>query len=859
MDDLSGLSWTSSSNNEPKKPPMSSGMLYPTAQQLSSGISGTSTPASTSSVSSSKPATPATDSFANLVSFGPTRSDKNLPLLERQKKLEEEKANREAERRNLYEAQYGAQNTQFWSALENKSPAPAPRTTAPPSSDEDDILAAFDASAPVDTSTNFPVSNDPSPPPRMEIPQHTLYIPQQQGGNGVGVLGDDDDDPFGLSQLKQKPPSAAQPVATDDDDFLGLLGKPVSEIPRPERRLAESLQDDEHRSPSPSKPTPTEGLDHAVAELVDMGFPADKARQALDTTESGTDIQAAVGWILTQAHTESRLNAQNKKNASGQDDRHRFESSRVSSPAAKNSTQQTAAELGNNLLKTANALWKSGSKTVHRVVNDLNAEHDPNVPRWMREASSFPAQEDVQQSLGGRQQPPSQSQEKPGALTDEALLLESQPEPPRPPPRSSQPTRTDAGRQSRPSPIDETRTLRPEQLPRRSEQPRPRPPQSKPQQQMPPANEPPKSRLSRMAIEEQSAQAYVSPARRRRPAVQQPRAPSQDVDLLQSSVPAVESRQSKAPTPTAKTATPQLPRPNVTPSRPKPFRHVPELSAAAISSLHRHRGRGTEAYKRGDYAAAHEAFTSALDVLPDKHPIAITVYSNRAMTAMKIGEPKVSVADADNMLAIIGASKGEAETIDLLNGEPAKQMKDLYGKALMRKAEALEQLERWVDAAKTWKQAVESGCGGSTSIQGRNRCEKAAGIVKPVASKPSPAKKPALMPKRPPASATAGNSDAVNRLREANKAADRTDEERLALADSVDARLTAWKNGKQDNLRALLASLDTVLWPEAGWKKINMSELIMPNKVKIQYMKGISRVHPDKVCRPTLFLLSQPK
>jgi uncharacterized UBP type Zn finger protein len=35
----------------------------------------------------------------------------------------------------------------------------------------------------------------------------------------------------------------------------------------------------------------------------DMGFPADKSRRALNTTESGTDVQAAVGWLLTQAHS----------------------------------------------------------------------------------------------------------------------------------------------------------------------------------------------------------------------------------------------------------------------------------------------------------------------------------------------------------------------------------------------------------------------------------------------------------------------------------------------------------------------------------------------------------------------------
>jgi hypothetical protein len=59
--------------------------------------------------------------------------------------------------------------------------------------------------------------------------------------------------------------------------------------------------------------------------------------------------------------------------------------------------------------------------------------------------------------------------------------------------------------------------------------------------------------------------------------------------------------------------------------------------------------------------------------------------------------------------------------------------------------------------------------------------------------------------------------------------------------------VVAWKGGKADNLRELLSSLELVLWPEAQWKKIGMAELVLPNKVKIQYMKGIAKVHPDKV------------
>lgn len=211
-----------------------------------------------------------------------------------------------------------------------------------------------------------------------------------------------------------------------------------------------------------------------------------------------------------------------------------------------------------------------------------------------------------------------------------------------------------------------------------------------------------------------------------------------------------------------------------------------------------------------------------------------------------MGEPKTAINDSDNAVKVIGPSKGESETIDFSNGEIPKPMREYYGKALMRKAEALEQMEKWSEAALVWREAVEGGHGGATSMQGRLRAEKAAN---PQAEKPKskPLAKGPPTSRRPPAVTPQTSDAAVRKLRAANAAADKVDDEKFALSDTVDARLKAWKDGKQDNLRALLGSLDTVLWPEAGWKKISMADLVLPAKVKIQYMKGIAKVHPDKV------------
>ncbi|KAI8850814.1 DnaJ domain-containing protein [Chytridium lagenaria] len=70
---------------------------------------------------------------------------------------------------------------------------------------------------------------------------------------------------------------------------------------------------------------------------------------------------------------------------------------------------------------------------------------------------------------------------------------------------------------------------------------------------------------------------------------------------------------------------------------------------------------------------------------------------------------------------------------------------------------------------------------------------------------------------------------------------------KISLTDNVEARINAWKNGKDNNIRALLSSLDTILWKESNWVSINLSELITPQQVKIKYMKAVAKVHPDKL------------
>lgn len=862
MDDIAGLNWTSTPANG-HKPATSNYSAFSTLKPTPPA-SGRASPLNPpSSQPPSKPSTPGPDSFANLVSFG-TSSNKNLSLLEQQKRQIEAKLQQQQIQNQTITDQYAGGDDQFWNALGSSRGTPATthaqnmsetskNETRNNDDDDDDLFAAFNKPP----ATKSDSSNG--------LRQKTRITNQ-------------DDDPFGLSEAgPRRVDTAATGSSMDDDDVLGLLGKPVSERPKAE-------------SPPPAQEHVADlhPQERAIAELVDMGFPSDKARRALEATETGLDVQAAVGFLLNQAHSESRQKVQSRNASGPREDadggrrnarpesqpsrpRMRLEDgdrtrnrSQGSSHAGEKDLEQMASEFGSNFLKTAGSLWKQGTKRVQQAVHEFNSDSDSgSQPRWMREAERPTRSDHKLRQKEDEPVPSVQRRRSPEfrtspTVTDEALLLESS-RPTPPPPRPSASSRAERRFDSdADTPRDHSPAL-PSRL--RESFPQTQPAFMRPQQNQPPAASS-KATLNRATAEEQASQAYVSSARRRKaqPAPQTT-AVAPEPDLLEGgfkdSVPA---RKPAAVTsePPARPQSQPVKRVEAPVRAPPPSRNVPSVSAISLKASHSHREKGNEHFKRGDYSSAHLSYATSISHLPDTHPLVIVLLTNRALTALKIGEPKAAIIDADKAISIIGGSKGESETIDFgtANDNP-KPMRDYYGKALMRKAEALEQMEKWTDAAVVWREAVEGGHGGATSIQGRVRAEKAAN---PQASKPKPiasaARKPASSappsatvrrPARSPVPASTAPAEAVSRLRAANIAAEKADDEKFRLGDSVDARIQAWKGGKADNLRALLGSLDAVLWEGSGWKKISMADLVLPGKVKVQYMKGIAKVHPDKV------------
>lgn len=906
MDDLSSLDWNSTAPPTNRQPSGPKGNYFPILQPTPP-TSGRSTPSAQLSTSLQKPfvksSTPASDSFASLVSFNTTQPAKSLSLQEQQKIIQEQKRKQEDERRAHVAgpfapksvdpalldtlgsgrstpslANHSSTHAPFGNPSEQSSAKSGNGPFSPPfqsssvgRDEEDDILAAFNSSAPVDRSSHMP-----TPPSNIREDMNERLSSQVHDSRGNGSTGleidDLEDDPFGLrmkvqSKRKGKSPGTANGVALveDTDDVLGLLGKPVSEFPTKRSKEQTIQPPDTHAEENPQA--------RAVMEMFEMGFPAERSRKALETTDSGLDVQAAVGWLLNQAHEDSR--AKTRRQRIGDAQGHRQEeaeeiarksvrqdisSSSTAKPAwmrevgkaprrqedrsparADKDPSQYASEIGNTLFKTANSLWKTGTKKLNQAVSDLNGESDPSHPRWMREASkdngtARPKQRTHDQDM---ESAPRQRQAKaslpPPTMTDEALLLESGASRP----SRKLPIRSDPIAQESPGATTVSRTARSATRQTQAAAPAPIFVQKTQYQD-------PRSKLTRQNVEEEASQAYISPARRKKAMPKSPGLIAEPDLLFADTEPAAPSH-----TMVSRTSSPQAKRPSLTPRPsppPAPKRSIPTVAPHAAENSTRSRQAGTAAFKRGDYAEATLHYSAAASTIPLGHPLLIPILTNRALSQQKTGDPKASMTDAVTIIDLIGPSRGAGENIDLGGDEGIKPMEPYWGKAMMRKAEALEQLERYADAAEAWRICVAAGVGGAMSIAGRNRSENA--------SRPKP--KPSTVAKRAPprpkpsalsdlGAAPAASTEAVSRLRAANAAAEKLDDEKFALADAVDARVAQWRSGKEANLRALLASLENVLWTDAGWKKVGMGELIQPNKVKIVYMKGIAKVHPDKV------------
>ncbi|KAH6566088.1 hypothetical protein BASA62_006929 [Batrachochytrium salamandrivorans] len=253
---------------------------------------------------------------------------------------------------------------------------------------------------------------------------------------------------------------------------------------------------------------------------------------------------------------------------------------------------------------------------------------------------------------------------------------------------------------------------------------------------------------------------------------------------------------------------------------------------------------GNDLFKRGQFSDAATHYSTALQLLRDAitkqkctigDPVfismSVTLLNNRAAARLKTGEYQGVVSDC-------------SEAIGMVPG-------DL--RSLTRRACAYEALESWELALTDYRAVMSSGGKGvSESII---RCNRALRVVNPVGLNETSHSRHTTVPvhlvhsstKSTNAYVQAAVDTAVQKLRDQTTMNEQEDALKLALKDQVDEKIQAWRRNKEDNLRALISSLDMVLWPELGWKTIGLAELVTPQQLKIRYMKAVAKVHPDKL------------
>ena len=103
------------------------------------------------------------------------------------------------------------------------------------------------------------------------------------------------------------------------------------------------------------------------------------------------------------------------------------------------------------------------------------------------------------------------------------------------------------------------------------------------------------------------------------------------------------------------------------------------------------------------------------------------------------------------------------------------------------------------------------------------------------------------------ASLAAAQSDARAALKARSDAAAAEEAAFDELRGRLGAALKEWSedHGKKKNVRALLAGMGKVMWPEANWTPISIGDLLDPKKVKRAYYKASRFVHPDKLVNLT--------
>ncbi|TFK94867.1 hypothetical protein K466DRAFT_535010 [Polyporus arcularius HHB13444] len=810
---------------------------------------GSNVPRSIQKVSSGGPAraTGGTggDAFGDLLSGTLTSAQNgaNLTIAQRAALAEKERV---AQAQKAYPPV--TQASSAWAGLDalgGPSVAPASQTSSPSHDPLDDLGFGSFSNAPTPPR---PASQSPQPPSALdddwafgELTSQPAARPPSTG-NAVPASGLFSLDDFISATASPKSSSRAPPRSdtpgdfdfgdredgllggqSDEDDILGDLGKPVEHL---------AAKRSTRNTPSPQPPQLAQHSravsppPHVLGQIVEMGFSIQQARVALAATDTGLDVQAALEMLLSNGAGESSPVPEDRRQRRPQrepgHERYYGSDEEDLPPLARASPQSQArsarerpgrddtpptGDTARNLQGQADEIITQASKIGLSMFNRANALFKEGKERAMR---AYEERAAAAAAAGG---PSRQNTGDSARRNGRPKWMQDAPEDEHVP----SPTLNGDGFRDH----DEDDVPHPSERPQAKQPPR--------AQEPPPSSETPVSRMKvgNLFSDDQPA-AYVSPFRRKTPA----RTPN-----------------SVAPSPAPKPAPPRVPSPV-----PLTQRQAVSAPQSAIAASAQKKAAGTEKFKLGQYGEAETLYSAAITALPDKHLLLVPLYNNRALTRLKNGDAAGAIEDCTVVIDLIGPAYHPAKEAKVTREDEGAgvDLADGLIKAWRRRAEAYEGKEKWELAKQDWETIAGSEFAGKARTEaftGISRCRRMlnTNVDAPTSASRPAAAKPRAASARPRPRVPTPPSEALDRVREANQAAEAEDQARHELKDAVDARLAAWRSGKENNIRALIASLDTVLWPELGWQKVGIHELVSPSQVKIRYTKAIAKLHPDKL------------
>ncbi|KAI7867492.1 hypothetical protein BDF14DRAFT_1801559 [Spinellus fusiger] len=613
-------------------------------------------------------------------------------------------------------------------------------------------------------------------------------------------------------------------IEVEDENPLGLLAGPVVK-PQPKKNdfpISPTLQTIEQRSKKEVH------QDAMLAQLVEMGFNAELAMEALKTSDA-TDLESVLVLLAPETEQQQREEEEEAFVAYSDTERTRqklFASEQDQSPrtvkreprreesGSKEPLHQVneafnqhkerlvaqATEMGGILFKNASMFMKTGREKITKAVDTWQEQQrgqsshqgSPSRPRWMKET--------VEEDFIVKEEPLAK-------FVDEQDSDEEQ----------SMHRRIETRKEFIGGVDKEMERQRLIHSPVKANALFQKPKEKAPEAQ----------------------DTYISPSRRR-PAPK----PAPQASLIESS---------------SSIQTPIVTRPVV--KEKQRTRPVVQASPEAMAGASQAQQRGNDQFKLGQFGEAAIAYSKAIDLLPEGHDHLVLLLNSRAAAQFKVGEYKECIKDcslASEMAQVSGRGSTESEGTTI-------HWKEQIIKSLTCKADACENSEKYSDALKVYEELVNiEGMHHLQSRQGIARCKKILGVEDKkaplqtsVAARTTIAVKKESIPssrsQSPSTSSVTYNSSgkalAAMRAQAAQQEAE--DAEKLEKTDEVNVKLMAWKAGKEQNLRALLATLDILLWPGAQWNGAQMSELVHPKKCKMVYLRAIAKVHPDKLSSST--------